>query len=861
MHAAAQLPDHHLQLFNYSVGIRPGNYVALSRDNRGFLWILYPRSIQRFDGKNITEFPLHGAFQHLHTDPKGNIWASSATQVLCFSDDLGGFQPVPVTRNDSTHALGTVFNGYGGALYLFSAEGLHAFDETTRRFLKATPLQTDYPLHASDLFGIRDNSLFFRAGSFVYRFDMQDQSVERLADRNGFRLHAVSGKKALVSTWENDTWIYDFSGDTVLPLQLPAPYRETSGNTLSIRSVARTSPGRYLLAAREGIFTYQPEGDHFQKLSFYQDGRPVVTNDYCQQVYLDQERNIWMLTVAGIARFSLDHPAPGLIRIPQPVNLPPGSVSNVRQIAEDKDGNFWMATGNGFVEWRKQDGEWIHHAAEAGAVHRLAHPSIRGIAYDGKHVILGPTNFGAWIFDPGSGRYHRPAYAHDSVRTYSQRDFFDDITPLRRGDFLLLGRDALYLLDGKTYRLSILETPASHLNTNRAFERPDGLVWIATMKGLYLVDSAFRQISSLRPDGPDPSLWTGFLRQDGSLLFPSTEGLYIAQWDGTTILSRKLSGLFEDSFLNSVCEDSAGTIWASSERGIYRFEPSSRELHLLDYSDNIQGYGFNGNGPFRSSDGILFWSGQHGINYMRPEQFVPGANPLHVYIQNVRIGQEDSLLSSTGDITMIPYDKRSIEVEILAPYFNNPDKVKYRYRISGLDEDWKNIGNNNRLRLTRIPPGTYEPQVQGTLDNVHWSDAEIPFRFRVTAPYWQQAWFITTCFAVLALALWSWIRSRNQRIERRQQEEREKIDYRRRIADAEMQALRAQMNPHFIFNCLNSINRYIIKNDQDTASLYLTRFAKLIRLILDNSNNRTVSLQQELEALRLYIDMESIRFE
>lgn len=82
-----------------------------------------------------------------------------------------------------------------------------------------------------------------------------------------------------------------------------------------------------------------------------------------------------------------------------------------------------------------------------------------------------------------------------------------------------------------------------------------------------------------------------------------------------------------------------------------------------------------------------------------------------------------------------------------------------------------------------------------------------------------------------------------------------------KMAEAEMQALRAQMNPHFIFNCLNSINRYIVKSDQATASLYLTRFAKLIRLILDNSHNKNVLLSNELEALRLYIEMESLRFD
>ncbi|MEQ1675591.1 MAG: two-component regulator propeller domain-containing protein [Chitinophagaceae bacterium] len=83
----------------------------------------------------------------------------------------------------------------------------------------------------------------------------------------------------------------------------------------------------------------------------------------------------------------------------------------------------------------------------------------------------------------------------------------------------------------------------------------------------------------------------------------------------------------------------------------------------------------------------------------------------------------------------------------------------------------------------------------------------------------------------------------------------------RKMTEVEMQALRAQMNPHFIFNCLNSINRYIVKSDQTTASLYLTKFAKLIRLILDNSNSKNVILTNELEALKLYIEMEALRFD
>ena len=84
--------------------------------------------------------------------------------------------------------------------------------------------------------------------------------------------------------------------------------------------------------------------------------------------------------------------------------------------------------------------------------------------------------------------------------------------------------------------------------------------------------------------------------------------------------------------------------------------------------------------------------------------------------------------------------------------------------------------------------------------------------------------------------------------------------FEQKIAETEMAALRAQMNPHFIFNCLNSIKLYTLENDSQTASEYLTIFSQLIRLVLENSRSEKVTLQKELETLRLYIELEAMRF-
>ena len=88
----------------------------------------------------------------------------------------------------------------------------------------------------------------------------------------------------------------------------------------------------------------------------------------------------------------------------------------------------------------------------------------------------------------------------------------------------------------------------------------------------------------------------------------------------------------------------------------------------------------------------------------------------------------------------------------------------------------------------------------------------------------------------------------------------ENITLKEHAAELEMQALRAQMNPHFIFNSLNSINSFILQNEKEQASEYLIKFSKLIRLILENSMTPLISLSKELDALVLYMDLESLRF-
>ena len=167
-------------------------------------------------------------------------------------------------------------------------------------------------------------------------------------------------------------------------------------------------------------------------------------------------------------------------------------------------------------------------------------------------------------------------------------------------------------------------------------------------------------------------------------------------------------------------------------------------------------------------------------------------------------------------------------------------------------------GSRRYVSYTNIGGGTYEFQVKVRNDTEPWSKSIADLGIVVKAPVWHKGWFwIAMLFFFIGI---SYLIYRKRIKTVRQQAELE-LGYKRKLAELEMQALRAQMNPHFLFNSLNSIKYYIIKKEPVKAAEYIDNFSRLIRLILKNSREQLITLQQELEALDLYINIERMRFE
>ena len=181
--------------------------------------------------------------------------------------------------------------------------------------------------------------------------------------------------------------------------------------------------------------------------------------------------------------------------------------------------------------------------------------------------------------------------------------------------------------------------------------------------------------------------------------------------------------------------------------------------------------------------------------------------------------------------------------------------ILYKYRLIGLENDWT-YSKNIFVQYTTLPPGKYQFVVYALNSNGEASVKPASIIFIVSTPFWKQWWFIVTLIILVGIITYYVITKRVQSI---QKKEEEKTRFNKLLADSELKALRAQMNPHFIFNAINSIQNFVLKNDSKSAQKYLTKFARLIRSVLENSKYELVLLSKEMQALELYIELEALR--
>lgn len=860
---SAQLPTYHGQVFGADNGLDVGRISIVFKDNQQFLWVVSDAIIQRFDGRNVYKHSFEQNVSQAFCDRENRIWVLSGQKIWRSETNRWGFQE---TRLD-TVAMGQpsiIFQLRGQPYCVITNKGFFTWNEQTndfQRFATSLPVSTFTPGY--NRFDTCGTTIFYAAKGFYIAADMATGQFRKVRNTKLYSTFcALTPDLAVVSHYDgNSVWIDFNKGITI---HMDAVKYKLSGHQhrLNLMDAEPIGDSLYMVTTRFGACTYDLRTDRFARHRIFSEGKPIGLAEALIRVFRDDHGTFWAHNSSNIIAFSSIRNSIGLLR--NFSDDPAQSWSNrVIGFAEDKAGNIWFGGFNGFNKLDIKTGHIEIHPPEDDDTKRLSHISVRGMAYDGHYIILGPTLKGMWLYDPVSDLFRRPRFESDSVRSKMDREFVHGIYPLQDGNFLICGRKQAYLLHHRSYLLEFMQFPGSEGNIQTACQDSQGRIWISTLAGITVLNREYRYLFKVSTAGEH--VVSILQRSENELLIGTSRGLRRFAPATEKGVWSKVEGPLENVSTILIHRDSLQRFWFGTDQGLYLMDTHLKGFRHFDFADNIQSVVYYPFSMLKANSGLLFLGGRNGINYFYPEHIELEALSLVVNLQSLSIGNGDSVIWNPGKNHVFEAGQNTITVEVVVPYYNNAGKLQYRYRL-GNNDPWINTGGSNRIRLTDLAPGNYQLEVAASVAGGLWYAAD-QLDFRIRPEFWQYPAFRIGMAVVLLGLLYFIFRRRENVLKKRQQQslELEKhkltaLQFELEAAEAKLQSLRLQMNPHFLFNALNSIQELILTGNSDGAALYLSKFSKLLRMILMHSDHEFLSLREEIGILELYLELESLRF-
>ncbi len=379
-------------------------------------------------------------------------------------------------------------------------------------------------------------------------------------------------------------------------------------------------------------------------------------------------------------------------------------------------------------------------------------------------------------------------------------------------------------------------------------EDKQGLLWIGSLDGLYFFKN--NKLKAFGYANPVFKSRISDIKSMGKKLVVATwdQGVAFIQNDSVEVITES-DGL-ESNFVNTLFTNNDSVLWVGTNRGLNKIIFSKNGKRLITKISADDGFLSNEIKRIRYANGY-FWlaTGNGLVSFSDKDVEMPTTAPV-LQIENIRIANQDTAIQ---DVYVLNHEQNSIRITYRGINFRSAEKIKYKYRLIG-HESTENISKNNYVQYSNLNPGSYVFKLSCSDDHGNWTEKPVTFEFIIEKPYYSTVWFIVLLSLLIFLIVFGVSYSiviyyKNE------------ADNKKKLILAEQKALRSQMNPHFLFNALNSIKRFILENDADAADSYLTGFAMLMRKVLNNSKHYSIPLSEELETIKLYLDLEKMRFD
>jgi ligand-binding sensor domain-containing protein len=384
------------------------------------------------------------------------------------------------------------------------------------------------------------------------------------------------------------------------------------------------------------------------------------------------------------------------------------------------------------------------------------------------------------------------------------------------------------------------------------FEKKDGSLLIGTLKGLFLYKN--NKIIALKNRNPLFKYRVNDIKQfDKNHIIVATIGGGVLLFDERTPYRvkqyTKANGL-PSLMCNTVWKENDTALWVGTNKGLCLIsnvlDSNKAKFITISIGDGLASNEVNDLCKVGDDIWVATSSGISIINtfrYLKPLKSIP------VYIKEVTINGKASHHTSKPEID---YKNNNISISFLGINYQYSNQLIYKYRLKNTENKW-NYTKSRSVVYSSLPAGKYVFEVGVVKPRGEQNPLYAYYSFTILPPYWQTTWFIILVIICSLLLIAFFIKGRVSFV---REQERLKHD----LNTFRDKALRGQMNPHFIYNSLNAIQNYILKNDTKSSASFLSKFSQLMRLTFNNTAEELILLEKEIEGLELYAELENLRF-
>lgn len=815
-----------LKYYTVNEGLVSNSIRRIFQDSQGYLWIATLDGLSKYDGYRFTNYtrangmPWDLVNDMLETDDGQLIFACNDGHLVWIHNNriVKTAKPGPVINRFLKTASGVV-------LAATDKQGIHEWKG--EKLLKpAQPFPNDdyYSLHA-----VNDSILLAGSGASVQLLTTNLELIYRyeLASFSGEENRAFSDSRGRL-------WTSHFPGFAQLGdrrvLDLPAALRILPlSASANIRQIYEDSEANIWVAGILGLV--QIGANNRVNVFGKKDG---LLSDQVNWIVEDREDNLWIGTSQGLCKLPAKNRAS---------NFTIDAQNNLYLFSTVEEGLIAVATDN----WRQfdfQEKKWRIMDQRRKADYVL-YEKIPGnpplLTNKGRLVPIGSS----------AGRIFRQylnqveGFLYHVIQDSSDHYFLSNATSFYIYDGQKIIRDT-------SYRYNI-----NGMITGMAIDKT-GHLWIATWNNglirlkydkknaaLVVVDrKSFlpgELIRYLHIDAND-KVWVG-TRNSGlfQLTKKGNDEYAMEQWTTRQGLS--------SNWIQHIASDEKGNIWMAYTYGIDKLvKQEDGDYRVFNFS-RIHNY-FETVSRILPQPGAELWLiGNNGFMMLKDGE-LENQQPWPVLFSEIQVA--DSVYHPENMPLELAHRQNSLRIAFSSPSYINEMQVMYSYRLWGAaDTNWSAPHNLHSVSFASLRPGDYRFEVRTMGWNGEWGPIS-SIGFSILHPWWQRNWVQLIALLLLAFTI-SWL------VRRRIRYIRHEAEMQQQLAETEMMALRAQMNPHFLFNSLNAIDSLIQTRQTDKATTYLGRFAKLLRLVLNSSKSKWVSFDKDFTAIKLYLDMERFR--